>query len=68
MQKSKSPTTYKPRKRLKWFTDRVYKDIVKNNTINLFQLPIFISSKEMAKALHASQDKGHRYTHIKTTL
>lgn len=53
----------KPAKKpLGWFIGNIGKDIVLNNTLNLFSPPIRIADERHAKALHAHQDKGHRYT------
>jgi len=53
----------KPAKKpINWFIKLVGKDIILNNTLDLFAPPIRIESAAQAKALHAHQDKGHRYT------
>lgn len=52
---------YKPRKSVKWFVNRVGKFITKNCASDLFNPAILILSESHAKALHATQDNGHRY-------
>jgi len=46
---------------LRWFENRVNKEIVKN-CADLFNPPIFITSKQHAKALYLTQnEKGYIY-------
>lgn len=45
-----------------WFIRRIGEDVILNNYVDLFNVPVKIDSLKHAKALHAHQDKGHRYT------
>jgi len=55
-------TKFKPRKSLRWFVDRVGRYVFKNASADLFNPPIEVLNEQHAKALHASQDKGNRFT------
>lgn len=56
--------SYKKRNSLAWFKGNVGSFVAKNDTIDLFQPPILVASKDHAKALYAAQDKGNRYKTI----
>lgn len=53
---------YAKRNSLSWFLRRVGQEVILNNALDLFNPPIKVVDSRLAKALHAHQDKGHRYT------
>mgnify|MGYP001610291730 CR=1 FL=1 len=60
--KPKSPSKNKGKHQQRWFKKGM--TVTLNNSLSLFEPPILIASEQHAKALHASQDKGHRYNEI----
>lgn len=55
----------KPKHPLRWFINRVGKELIKNNTADLFNDTIKVMSEQHAKALFITQkEKNYTYTEI----
>lgn len=55
----------KPKHPLRWFINRVGKELIKNNTADLFNNTIKIMSEQHARALFITQkEKNYTYTEI----
>lgn len=57
--KMKLSTPKKPRHTRKWFTNRIGKDIVKNNEVSLINPPITIKNKIQAEMLYITQTQNN---------
>jgi len=57
--------TNKAKHPLRWFVNRVGKELIKNNTADLFNLPVKVMSEQHAKALFITQkEKNYTYNEI----